>query len=265
VTVTVTLASLNTRGAPLFRTHRAARSAAIGANLEASDIDAVCLQEVHTYLHLRMLATKLPSFTDVAYAATPVGPAGGLVTFSRRRTEARPAFYRFGAVGPHGLPWRTWAMATLKGSLVTRLTEPPMTIVNTHPTAVYDGDWSESGRFAPVQRSQYAALVRLVGDLPDDEPVAVCGDFNAPADSDVHRRLLAATGLHDAFDGRCPPTFRAEYLPAGEQPHCIDFILVRGALAKHAETLLAEPVALPGGSGYVSDHVGVRASLLITP
>jgi sphingomyelin phosphodiesterase 2 len=260
----ITIASLNTFGAPLFGTHRSARSAAIAASLEASDIDAICLQEVHTYLHLRMLAAKMPSFAHVGYAATPIGPAGGLVTFSRRRTETKPAFHRFGAIGPHGLPWRTWAMASRKGSLVTRLTQTAMTIVNTHPSAVYDGDWSESGRFAPLQRSQYAALARLVGELPEDEPVAVCGDFNAPADSDVHRQLLGATRLHDAFDGRCPPTFRAEYLPAGELPHCIDFILVRGALAKHTDTLLDEPVALPGGSGHVSDHIGLRAALLIS-
>jgi sphingomyelin phosphodiesterase 2 len=139
-----------------------------------------------------------------------------------------------------------------------------MVIVNTHPSAVRDGDWTESGRFAPLQRHQYAVLARLVAELPDDRAVAVCGDFNAPAGSDVYRQLLSATRLHDAFDGRCPPTFRAEYLPAGELPHCIDFILVRGALAEYADTMLAEPVPLPGGPGHVSDHVGLRASLLIT-
>jgi sphingomyelin phosphodiesterase 2 len=265
VSETVTLASLNTRGAPLFGTHRAARSAAIAASLEAADIDVICLQEVHTYLHLRLLAANMPSFAHVGYAATPIGPAGGLVTFSRARAAAKPSFRRFGAASTGGLPWRTRVLGNLKGSLVTRLAQPALTIVNTHPSAVYDGDWSETGRFAPRQRSQYAALTRLVGELPDDQPVAVCGDFNAPADSSVHRRLLAATGLRDAFDGRCTPTFRAEYLPAGELPHCIDFILVRGVLVKHTETLLAEPVALPGGPGYVSDHIGLRASVLITP
>ena len=249
LTEAVTLASLNTRGAPLLGTHRAARSAAIAECLEASDIDAVCLQEVHTYLHLRMLAAKMPSFTHVGYAATPVGPAGGLVTLSRRRAEATPAFHCLGAVRARGVPWRTRLLANLKGSLVTRLTQPAMTIVNTHPTAVRDGDWTETGRFAPLQRRQYAVLARIVAELPDDDAVAVCGDFNAPADSEVHRQLLSATGLHDAFDGRCPPTFRVEYLPAGELPHCIDFILVRGALAKNAGTMLAEPVPLPGGAG----------------
>ena len=264
LTEAVTLASLNTRGAPLLGTHRAARSAAIAACLEGSDVDAVCLQEVHTYFHLRMLATKMPSFTHVGYAATPVGPAGGLVTLSRRRAETRHAFHRFGAVRAHGVPWRTRLLANLKGTLVTRLTQPAMVIVNTHPSAVRDGDWTESGRFAPLQRHQYGVLARIVAELPDDLAIAVCGDFNAPADSDVHRQLLAATGLHDAFDGRCPPTFRAEYLPAGELPHCIDFILARGALAGHTDTMLAEPVPLPGGSAHVSDHVGLRASLLIT-
>jgi hypothetical protein len=40
---------------------------------------------------------------------------------------------------------------------------------------------------------------------------------------------------------------------------------MRGVLAKDTETLLDEPVALPGGFGHVSDHIGLRASLVIAP
>jgi len=45
--------------------------------------------------------------------------------------------------------------------------------------------------------------------------------------------FVTEAGLADAFTGNCPATFRAEYLP--------------------------------GGPGYVSDHVGLRASPVLTP
>ena len=63
-----------------------------------------------------------------------------------------------------------------------------------------------------------------------------------------------------------PPTFRAEYLPAGEMPHCIDFILTAGGVkAESAAVVFAGEETLPGGPGYVSDHVGLRASLFLAP
>jgi endonuclease/exonuclease/phosphatase family metal-dependent hydrolase len=265
VSESVTIASLNTRGTPLFGTHRVARSAAIAAAFEETDVDAVCFQEVHSYLHLRLLAARMPSFPHCGYAAAPIGPAGGLATFARHPL-AEPVFRRFDAAsGAAGLPWRARVMEGLKGSLVTRLTRTGVTVVNTHPSAVHDGDWSSAGRYFRLQRGEYAALARLVNELPVDEPLAVCGDFNAPADSEVHRELIAATGLHDAFAGRCPPTFRADCLPAGEVPHCIDFVLVRGPIiAKQTATMLEAPVELPGGPGYASDHLGLHASLLVS-
>ena len=58
----------------------------------------------------------------------------------------------------------------------------------------------------------------------------------------------------------------AEYLPAGETPHCIDFILTgAGVKAEAASVMFAGTVPLPGGPGYVSDHVGLRASLFLAP
>src|SRR5690348_5965581 len=66
---------------------------------------------------------------------------------------------------------------------------------------------------------------------------------------------MAATGLADAFGGACPPTYRAEYLPAGATPHCIDFILTAGEVTVESTALVfAEKEPL----GYVSDHIGLR-------
>lgn len=94
----------------------------------------------------------------------------------------------------------------------------------------------------------------------------VCGDFNVDRDSSLFGGFVAGAGLADAFEGNCPATFRAEYLPAGERPHCIDFLLTAGGVKAEAATLVfAGKEPLPGGPGYVSDHVGLRASLLLAP
>ncbi len=61
-------------------------------------------------------------------------------------------------------------------------------------------------------------------------------------------------------------SFRAEYLPAGETPHCLDFILTAGGVkAESAAVLFVGEALLPGGPGYLSDHVGLRASLFLAP
>ena len=50
------------------------------------------------------------------------------------------------------------------------------------------------------------------------------------------------------------------------EPHCIDFILTgAGVKAEAAAVLFAGTEPLPGGPGYVSDHVRLRASLFLAP
>jgi sphingomyelin phosphodiesterase 2 len=146
---------------------------------------------------------------------------------------------------------------------VTQLVRPGLCIVNTHPVANRDGDWSPAGRFYPLHRAQLDVLAAVVRGL--QAPPVVCGDFNIDRGSALFGQLLAGTGLADAFEGNCPATFRAEYLPAGATPHCIDFILTGdGVKAEAATVLFAGMEPLPGGPGHVSDHVGLRARLLLT-
>jgi sphingomyelin phosphodiesterase 2 len=71
----------------------------------------------------------------------------------------------------------------------------------------------------------------------------------------------SSTGLADAFEGACPATFRAEYLPAGATTHCIDFILTADEVTVESAALVfAEKEPL----GYVSDHIGLRARLSLS-
>jgi hypothetical protein len=45
---------------------------------------------------------------------------------------------------PPGVPLASRVQARPKGALVTRLARPELWVINTHPVANYDGDWSEA-------------------------------------------------------------------------------------------------------------------------
>ena len=188
------------------------RYAVIGTGFDVGDVDVACFQEVFTYWHLRLLVRRMRSFRQVSYRPAPAGPAGGLVTFSRRPVSGT-AYQRFGWPPRVRVPRASRYQAALKGALVTRLTCPELCVINTHPVANHDGDWSEANRFYPLQRAQFAVLTQVTTNA--GSPAVVCGDFNIDRESSLFGEFRAATGLADAFGGACPPTFRAEYLPRG--------------------------------------------------
>ena len=256
------VASLNTRGMPLAGSDLTRRYHAIAAAFEESAEDVVCLQEVLTYYHLRLLVRRMPSFRHAGFRPSLVGPAGGVVTLSRLPVAAT-RYHRFPLADRHGGPGRRARLtAPLKGILVVCLADPDLRVVNIHPVANTDGDWSVSNRFYRMQQGQLAAVASVVRRA--DGPAVICGDFNIARGSSVYRQFIDATGLTDAFAGRCPPTFHAEFLPADRAPHCIDFILVSDRVAV-ADTgvLFAGKHPLPGGPAYVSDHLGLYAELAV--
>ncbi len=260
----VSVASLNTQGVPILSSRLTRRYAAIAAELEAGRADVACFQEVATYWHLWLLARRMPSFRHVSYRPSAAGPAGGVVTFSRLPVSST-AYRRFG-IPPRlpGISQRRRFLAGLRGALVTRLTDPGVSVVNTHLISSREGDWSRTSRFYPLHRVQLAALSRIVHGVRG--PAVVCGDFNVARESPLFSEFIEGAELADAFEGRCPPTYRAEYLPAAAVAHCIDFILTTAAVkAEAAGLLLAGQVALPGGPGFASDHVGLYAHLLVAP
>jgi len=222
-------------------------------------------QEVLTFYHLKQLTRHMPSFRHVSYRPSVVGPAGGLLTLSRIPV-AGSEYERFPippAAATARLPRLSRFKAPLKGTLLTRLIQPRMRVVNTHLMANLDGDWSESNRFYPVHQGQLAALTRVVGSLSD--PSVVCGDFNIARESTLHRDFMIDTRLVDAFGGQCPPTFHAHYLRPGRSPHCIDFILTAGSSIKveSADLMFTDKLPMPGGSAYVSDHLGLCVRALV--
>ncbi len=258
MTEPLSLATLNTRGLPLDGTRIAERFAAIAAEYDAGDADVVCLQEVYAYRLLTLLRRAMPSFPYVAYRRSLSGPAGGLVTFSRlpltgtsyRRLPMAPLRPR--------IPFRARLNALHCGVLSTRVVG--CRILNIHPAANTDGDWSDQNRFRALQAAQFAALARSVTAGP--HPTIVCGDFNLASTSTLHADLRRRTSLRDAFGGQCPPTFHAEFLPPDRRAHCIDFILVPEVIQVEATGLLfTGKQPLPSGANYLSDHVGLLARL----
>jgi endonuclease/exonuclease/phosphatase family metal-dependent hydrolase len=256
--------TLNTRGVPITGSRLAPRYAAIGAALAAGNADVVCFQEVITWWHLRLLWPRMRSFPHVSFRASRAGPAGGMVTFSRLPV-AGTVYHPFGAPPEApGISRGIRLRAGLKGALETRLASPGLSVVTTHPVANWDGDWSRENRFYPLHRAQLTILAQVMRDIGG--PAVLCGDFNLARDSSLFDDFMAETGLGDAFEGECPPTFRAEFLPPGKPPHCIDFILTAGGVKAEAATVVfTEKEPMPGGPGYVSDHVGLRASLVLVP
>jgi Endonuclease/Exonuclease/phosphatase family len=257
----LTVATLNTRGVPVTGSRLVARYQVIGEAFETGDADVVAFQEVFTYWHLCWLARRMPSFRHVAYRPSAVGPAGGLVTFSRLPVSA--CSYQglgFPARAP-GVSWPTRARAWLKGALVAEFPDPGVCVVNTHPVANRDGDWSPGGRFFPVHQGQLGVAARVVAGVV--APAVVCGDFNIDRDSGLLRDFLSQTGLTDAFGGRCPPTFHSDYLPDPAEPaHSIDFVLTGPQLkAETTRVLFAGKQLVRGRREYLSDHIGLYAQL----
>ncbi|MGL5859196.1 MAG: endonuclease/exonuclease/phosphatase family protein [Angustibacter sp.] len=259
------LVTLNVRGMPLWRNELPGRLTAIARYFEASSVAAVAFQEVHTYGHLFQLTRHMPSFAVASYRPSVLGPAGGLLTMTRTEVQAT-AYRRFAAPltpgAARGLPLRARATAGLRGILLTRLSGPNLTIVNTHPSPNRDGDWAPTNRHTPLHRQQLVRLAEVVRSVGG--AVVVCGDFNVAADSPLHREFLAATGLSDPFASWDPPTFRSEYLPTDRTPHRIDFILTAGSIAAcEPRLVLKERIPLDSGRRQVhtSDHLGLQVSL----
>ncbi len=259
----VTVATLNTLGLHIVKSRLPTRYRLIAAAFEAGDADVVCVQEIATYWHLRLLARRMPSFAHVGCRRGRLGPAGALVTFSRLPV-AGTEYHRIGpspgAPDIARLPLRNRVTAGLRGALVTRLAGSGLAVVNTHTTSNKDGDWSLDNRHYGVHHAQLAALAAVMRGVGD--PAVLCGDFNTPRDSALFARFLAESGLSDAFGGTCPPTYRAEYLPAGAVAYCVDFILTSPGVRTGSRGLLFTDrhPALPA-PGYLSDHVGLTATL----
>lgn len=234
----------------LFKGDTGPRLRALGARLERSGFDVVCLQEVATRRNARLLQRVAPSFHHHAYAGSVV-LRGGLMLLSRRPLTARFSGY------PRTGPLRGEFLMR-KGAQIAEIGD--WVVVNTHLSANRDDDWSPGNRWSRVQRAELDHLAGLVAAVGADRPLVVAGDLNVPRDSDALAGFLAATGLRDVLAGDTRPTYRPT--PRWPAPPALDHVLVRAPGARADLVFTDDVVPLGGGrTAYLSDHYGISADL----
>jgi exonuclease III len=267
---TIRVATFNVLGLPATLPRLADRAVEICRRLDASDIDVVNLQEVWGPRALAALRAGLPSYPHVAWHRQLGGrPAGGLVTFSRRPTDAVSFRSYRGArpdAGHLGFRLRLAVNSMLQGVLVTTLAGRRTVVANTHVTANKDGDWSAGNRHHGIQRDQLRRLHDTVRHSTAGARAAVLtGDFNVASDSPLYPEIVDNGHWQDPFADTNPPTFHTAYLPPGSTGRRIDYLLVSGeASVADARVLFTEPVALEDGRRtHLSDHVALAARVTL--
>jgi endonuclease/exonuclease/phosphatase family metal-dependent hydrolase len=237
------------------------RLRALGAALEQSDYDVVCLQEVLLLSHAELVRTLAGRYGHHAWSGG-VLLKGGLVLLSRWPVRTA-RFVRYPRTGPARPEY-----VMRKGAQLAVLQTPagPLAVVNTHLSANRDGDWSPANRYARVARAELGHLAAELARIDPALPAVTVGDFNVPRDDEALARFRTAARLTDAMAGDTEPTFRPT--SRWPTPPAFDHVLVRPApgrpLTARGRLVFREAVPLPGGRhGYLSDHYGVAAVLTL--
>ncbi|MFD5813951.1 endonuclease/exonuclease/phosphatase family protein [Streptomyces sp. NPDC127038] len=244
----------------LFTGDVPARLRALGAALDRSDYDIVCLQEVMFRRHARLIRRAAPAYRHVACSGTGL-LKGGLVILSRWPIS-RSRFVRFPMTGPV-----RGELIMRKGAQLASVSTPDgeLVVVNTHLSANRDDDWSPTNRYTRIARTELATLTELIATAGPSVPVAVVGDLNLPRDSTTLTEFVAGAGLRDILASDPRPTYRPT--PRWPSPPALDHVLVRAAagesLTGDADLVFQDKVTLGDGrQAYLSDHYGVRARLI---
>jgi endonuclease/exonuclease/phosphatase family metal-dependent hydrolase len=221
----------------LFRGDVRLRLRALGARLEQSTYDVVCLQEVIYRAHVGLLRRAAPSFGHHACSGL-VLLQGGLVVLSRRPIT-RHTFVRY----PLTAPARPEYLMR-KGAQLVEI--DGRTVVNTHLSARHD------------TRAQRVELTHLAGRLATIDNLVVVGDLNLPRGSAPLEEFRASTGL--AQTGDLGHTYRPT--AAFPRPPALDHVLVRPPVTATTRLVLQDEVRLADGrAAHLSDHYGIEADL----
>jgi endonuclease/exonuclease/phosphatase family metal-dependent hydrolase len=236
------IATFNVAGLPSALAPLRRRAPHFCRYLEDADIDVINLQEVWTPWILATMRTHLPSFPHVC------GRRGGLATLSRHPFAATryTSLRRATPKGPG-----QWVNTRLQGVLVTTLADPRISIANTHLTANRAGDWSETGRYFALQRSQLGLLHEAAAGC-----AVLTGDFNVAASGPLYPAAVA--DFVDPFADLNPPTYHVDLLPPGRIAQRIDYALVRGRPVTGCATLFERP---DENHGHLSDHVALTVDV----
>jgi endonuclease/exonuclease/phosphatase family metal-dependent hydrolase len=214
----------------------------------------------------RLLIEACNGYPAHAYAPALQAPRGALLTLSQVPLR-QVSFVPYEAQGP-------WLGPTLmdrltgKGALIVRFACDglPVVVINTHLLANYRADWRPTGSAARNQQRQLAQLAEIVRRQPEDSLVLLAGDFNLPRGSWLYDEFVARSGMADPLAGDQRPTYRPFPGVPARYALPLDMIFVRMpagcAATAEAQLCLGEPVELVGGGrDYLSDHLGVRATI----
>jgi endonuclease/exonuclease/phosphatase family metal-dependent hydrolase len=264
--------------------HRAARYDALVAQVRELQPDVIFLQETNPATGFtRRLARELDydEIHQVCLAGIKFGPLGipanlkeGNAILARRalRIEKWDECKLSGAFGIYGDAVTVHMNETIS-ALIGRVHcgDTPVFLVNTHLYATRPGDSLHGER---RREHELWRLVNCLNQLPDDSPVILGGDFNAPPESPELARLAQWGGLFDAFaasdslltwDPRTNLNIRQYYI-AGEAaadslPRRIDGIWLSSDFVRedvaHPRLALNQPVA----GIHPSDHYGAALDL----
>jgi exonuclease III len=267
--VTLHVATLNVCGLPSSLAPLSRRADEFCRHIDESDIDVLNLQEVWGRRTLAAIHARLPSFPHVAWRRAIGGrPAGGLTTFSRRPLGTVSYRSFRGAVPDQGgvrFRAKRAVNSMLQGVLTVELAGLPAVVVNTHLTANKDGDWSADNRHHTFQRRQVEMLHAVLSRARTANTglVIVTGDFNISSSCPLYPLIVGGGAWRDPFAATDPVTYHLDFLPPGSAPHRIDYLLFSGDEARYplvdSGVLFAEPLALPSGRMYLSDHVALTA------
>ena len=261
---TFSLLTLNCFGGSNWSVAR--RLPTVMRELERLAPHVVCLQEVQSPLALRLFTAASTHFSTHAFLPGLRFPFGALFTLAHGPIGAHH-FIRYHDEG-RWLGPTFMDRLTRKGVLVTHLqrTPLPITVLNTHLLANYGANWGVDNRAALAQQRQLGQLAEIVRNQPQDTLVLVAGDFNIPRGCWLYEEFIARSGLTDALAGDERPTYRPFPGVPARYALPIDFVFLRApaGLTVETETTLRFADQVPyvgGGTGYLSDHLGVQVTL----
>jgi len=261
----LSVATLNTFTITLHPRSLFFRFKALSHFFNHSDLQVLYLQEVFTYAHLYLLKSQLIKFQFYCFEPSLIGPKGGLVIFSRFPIYKKEYQIFDTTFAPRG---KASLEKILKKGILVACTKSKIYFVNTHLSAIIDGDYSRNGKYTRVLESQIMQLHKVISNYSRNICI-IAGDFNLAKDSLWYQVLLNRDNLQDVFKDEDSVTMHPEFLSSKQRAHWIDYVLVNtpenwiGGIADRKLLFKNKVVLTKRQKDFISDHLGLQVSLSI--
>lgn len=236
----------------------------MGELLEKEQADIIMLQEVHTYLVLNLLKTKLTSYPHIAYRNYIYGPRGGLVIFSKHPLE-HIGYINYKTRG--SLLNKSFVAHVIQNGILTcKIKDKACVILNTYITPNMDYDYSKTNRFSRYIETQLRQLAATCKNFASQgNAVFIGGDFNTDKNSYLYKTFIESSKALDIFSHYDLPTKHQNYYPEHVKVARIDHMFVLSktkpviTATKH---LFTKKIQLGNGNvSYLSDHIALKATV----